>query len=327
MLLNIRHNLVIGIFFIICVASIGLSNISEFEYEDIGNNDEGSSKVIESYFKAADYYLVGNNTDNFHLYSSELIHNQTGNELILTSPNGVFFSSDGDPMYYSGGSGFYDIDEGKLFLKQNVILRSKQMTINSDEFTYEDKEKTVLSKGNVFSKTTNYDQMFDLVIESDSLKYYHLLKKAQYSGEVKGKMNRFRKYEAPFYFNSDKLSLFMLEKRAEMDGNVAIQKQGLRANSRRGEVFLENYNKRLKYFALFDDVIVKEKVIPKNTPPFERRAYSERLEGFTSEGMVVLLGSPKVYQKKDVLKGNVIVLRENNETIEVDDANTNFKLR
>ncbi|EQC45466.1 LptA/OstA family protein [Bacteriovorax sp. Seq25_V] len=326
-MLNLRHNLVIGIFFALCIGAIVLSSMPVYEFEPVEDTEEASTKIIESYFNSADYYLIGKDADNFHLYSSELIHNQTKNELILTSPNGVFFSDDGDPMYYSGGSGFYDIDEGKLFLKENVILRSRKMTINSDEFNYDDKLKTVLSRGNVFSKTTNYDDMFELVIESEALRYFHLARKAQYSGNVRGKMNRFRKYEAPFYFNSDRLTLLMDDKKAEMDGNVAIQKQGLRANSRRGEVFLENYNKKLKYFALFDDVIVKEKVAPENTPPFERRAYSERLEGFTSEGMVVLLGSPKVYQKKDVLKGNVIILRENNETIEVDDANTNFKLR
>lgn len=58
----------------------------------------------------------------------------------------------------------------------------------------------------------------------------------------------------------------------------------------------------------------------------ERRAFAERLEGFMSENLVVLTGYPKVFQQQDVIKGNRIILRENNEVVEVEDANTNFRI-
>ena len=103
----------------------------------------------------------------------------------------------------------------------------------------------------------------------------------------------------------------------------------MRANAIRGEIFLENYNKKLKYYALYDDVKVVEKipVIKKGESRktfIERRAYAEKLEGFVKEGKIVLTGYPKVLQENDVIKGNVITLLKSNEVIEVDDSSSSF---
>ncbi|OIQ18984.1 MAG: hypothetical protein BM556_06785 [Bacteriovorax sp. MedPE-SWde] len=281
----------------------------------------------ESYFKRADYYLIGEGRENFHLFSDELIHNQILKQLILTGPNGVLFSKEGEPIYYSGQSGFFDFGKNLLHLKNKVVIRSKEATITTDDLIYNDKKKVAKATGGVFSKTQNYDQFYEVRISSDAMDFYPVANKLDYFGNVKGKIERSRLYEAPVFFNSDKMTFHMEDKKALMEGNVSIKKQTVTAFSRSGEIFMQNYNKKLKYFALYDDVIVKEFVTPVGKTSFERKAYSEKLEGYTSEGKVVLLGYPKVYQNNDVLKGNVIILRENNETIEVDDANTNFKLR
>ena len=57
---------------------------------------------------------------------------------------------------------------------------------------------------------------------------------------------------------------------------------------------------------------------------FIRKALSERLEGVTSEEILVLTGYPKVYQMKDVIRGNRIILRRDSELVEVEDANSVF---
>jgi hypothetical protein len=46
-----------------------------------------------------------------------------------------------------------------------------------------------------------------------------------------------------------------------------------------------------------------------------------------NENKIVLTGYPRAYQFDDVIKGNIITLRENNEVVEVDDSNTKFKIR
>jgi lipopolysaccharide export system protein LptA len=293
-----------------------------FDYDN-----ESSASNVESYFKSADYYLAHSDKSNFHLFSDELIHNHSPEQLIMSKPNGVLFSETGEPTYYSGASGYYNVEERKLYLKRNVIIRSVDALINSSSMNYDDESKVVEAEGDVFSKTQNYDRLYDVVVRSSKLVFNTKRDILKYQGAVNGQIKRTRKYEVPVSFNSDALTFFVKDRKASLNGNVSIKKQGIKAMSHRGEIFLENYNKKLKYFALYDDVIVEEKVHPRGMKPFERKAYSEKLEGYTSESKIVLLGFPKVYQKNDILKGNVIILRENNETIEVDDANTNFKLR
>ena len=76
-----------------------------------------------------------------------------------------------------------------------------------------------------------------------------------------------------------------------------------------------------------DDVLVKESFQLPDGTTIDRKAVSEQLEGIVSEDKYILTGYPKVFQDKDILKGNKIVLRENNEIIEVDNANTSFILK
>ena len=46
-----------------------------------------------------------------------------------------------------------------------------------------------------------------------------------------------------------------------------------------------------------------------------------------NERKVVLTGFPKVIQDKDIIKGNKIILRENSESVEIDDANSSMILK
>jgi lipopolysaccharide export system protein LptA len=108
-----------------------------------------------------------------------------------------------------------------------------------------------------------------------------------------------------------------------MKGNVSFKKENLEAFANRGEVFLENYNKKLKYYALYDDVKLQENLVS-NGKPMARKAFAEKLEGQMAEKKIILTGLPKVFQERDVIKGNRIIIRENVETVEVDDANTNI---
>lgn len=326
-MLTLRHSLTILFFFALCAYCTAVSYFYTYHEDDGLKDEEKEAAVVESYFKRADYYFVNKKLESFHLFSDELIHNQSKNELILTGPNGVVLSKDDKPIYYKSESGYFDIAKRVLNLNKSVVVRAPNMTISADYLSYSDANKIISTSGNVFSKTVNYDDFFELKITSNQLDYEYIKNKVTYQSLVDGRVERFRKYEPPVLFNANRLTLNLVSKTGQMSGEVQIRNQGLTASSREGEIFLENYNKKLKYFALSDDVIVREKVFPKHGEPFERRAYSEKLEGHVLESMVVLLGSPKVYQKKDVLKGNMIILRQNNETIEVDDANTNFRLR
>ncbi|OFZ68803.1 MAG: hypothetical protein A2451_14970 [Bdellovibrionales bacterium RIFOXYC2_FULL_39_8] len=112
-----------------------------------------------------------------------------------------------------------------------------------------------------------------------------------------------------------------------LDGDVYLKKQEVEAWGRRGEIFLENYNKKLKYFVLYDDIKLEETLTVGKDTLLTRKAFGEKLEGIMSEGLLFLTGYPRVFQGKDVIKGNRIILRQNNQIVEVDDANTNFHVK
>ena len=130
---------------------------------------------------------------------------------------------------------------------------------------------------------------------------------------------------AYIYFKTDLMTVNGPKLLVEMKGNVSIKKESLDAYANRGEVFLENYNKRLKYYALYDDVRLQEKLM-QNGRLLIRKAFSEKLEGLMSDRKIILTGLPKVFQGNDVIKGNRIIIKENVETVEVDDANSNITL-
>ena len=128
-------------------------------------------------------------------------------------------------------------------------------------------------------------------------------------------------------FAANKISADLNKSYVEMQGDVSFRNQQVSAHSIKGEIFLENYSKKLKYYALFDDVVVKQKLILNNGQTIERTAYAEKLEGTLSEGKIVLSGAPRVVQNKETIEGNIITLTEGNEVVEVEDASSSFEIK
>ena len=148
-----------------------------------------------------------------------------------------------------------------------------------------------------------------------------------YVGNVKGQIHRKRPFEPTIFFESDQLKLNGPAAYIELISNVFLKKQEVKTWSRRGEIFLENYNKKLKYYVLYDDVRVEEKVVLADGRATIRKAFGEKLEGVVSEDKIILTGSPQVIQEKDTIKGNRITLKENNEVVEVDDSTSSFIIK
>ncbi len=300
-------------------------NLDESVFKSSGQ--QVSSAMVESYMKNINFYRYKLGSKNIHLNSEEVVNNQITGQLITKNPNGVVVEDNTDPMYYSGDSGFFNKSIGQLNINGNVEIRTGDTIANSQRLIYRQSVDIVDLYGDVKTVNNNNKKLYRLVVNSDKAKYRKKIGILNYVGNVNGQIRRRRKYEAPVFFKSNRLDFFENEMRGDLLGEVEIKKLDTLATSRRGELFLENYNKKLKYFALYDDVVVKQDVSPIDGTPFVRTAFSEKLEGYPSEGLIVLLGYPKVNQKQDVIKGNIIILRDNNETIEVDNANSNFRLK
>jgi len=132
-------------------------------------------------------------------------------------------------------------------------------------------------------------------------------------------MERKKKHEGKIKFSSDELQTDGIESLAELRGNVHLERQNYFITAGKGDIYLENFNKSLKYFVFNDDVKMTETLKTANGVT-QRKAFSERLEGFGREEKMVLTGAPRVEQGEDVIKGYRITTRENVDLIEVDDA-------
>jgi LPS export ABC transporter protein LptC len=287
----------------------------------------------ESYFKNASFYRVQGGTPKLHLDATEMTMNSVTGKSLFEMPRGIAFTAEGKPVQYEADEGFLFQKDEKVIFENNVKFNLEKSKMKADLVTYFMNKGEVISKGNVYTESiSNAKKKLSekIRIWSDRSHSWPNLSKSTYVGNVRGTVKRSKVYEESIRFKSRKVHVDLNSLKIDLTDDVQIKKQLLTADSLRGEIFLENYNKKLKYFVLYDDVKVVEKVeLEKDgrVSSFERRAFGEKLEGIMSENKIIITGYPKVFQQSDVITGNKIVLRENNEVVEVDDANTNFIIR
>ncbi|MDD0853827.1 LPS export ABC transporter periplasmic protein LptC [Halobacteriovorax sp. GB3] len=331
-----RHLFIIGTFFLFSLLLIVAGQNNSWKRTFVNNEAIKMVKDIyssESYFSNVNYFLMENEKPTMHLDSTELSIDGVSEDVIFSNPKGVFFTEDQKPIHYIAQRGLWIKKTENLILNDNIEVRHNDSIITTDKMTYNALDGELTAKGNVHSTSRSENGLEDIEILSEQLLSYPMKNWSRFLGNVRGKVNRKRAYEESIQFWSDQLELDMISNLSKLDGNVRFKKQRVTATSLRGEIFLENYNKKLKYFTLYDDVVVKERVIiglkPDGTPgeQFERKAFSDKLEGFMKDRTLVLTGYPKVIQRGDVIKGNIITLREDSEIVEVDDANSNFNIR
>lgn len=333
-----RHIIVIGGFLLLCSIVIVAGKTSSWK-RTLNTNAKGIKKkqdvfATESYFSDAKFHLMENDRPVIHMRSSEMSINGQNQNIIFTTPKGVFFSKDDMPVHYEAQRGLWLDAPQELILNDDINLRHNDTWVKTAKLTYNLLKDELVATGDVESRSQRPENLEDIEVFADKLYGKPKSNWSRFTGNVKGTIKRTRGYEESVFFSADRVDLDLNKSHAQLEGQVNIKKQRLKATSLRGEIFLENYNKKLKYFTLYDDVVVIEKVILGGGSPgsafkeqFERKAYADTLEGFMKDRTLVLTGYPKVIQRDDVIKGNVITLREDSEIVEVDDANSNFKIK
>ncbi|MEA9357071.1 LptA/OstA family protein [Bacteriovorax sp. PP10] len=323
------------IFFVII--TVGLSIYSYMGNFDGDSNSAANAAAIEkhdemdeSYFKAVDYYLVDQGKPFLRLESTELTLSKQNTEVVGFNPDGVIYRRDEagveeDPIYFTSKNSRVFTQNKELYLQQDVEIKVANSNLKSDKVTIFNSGRHLEADGNVRTQSFDPKTNDQILITSNFALYRPKEQFFEYQRNVKGTIQRKRQYEESVSFTTDMMTLEGLKSEVEMKGNVTFKKGNLDASSNQGTVFLENYNKRLKYYSLSDDVRLQESLLV-GGKPMVRKAFAEKLEGLISEKKIILTGLPKVFQEKDVIKGNRITIRENIETVEVDDANTNITL-
>lgn len=299
-----------------------LENKSELGFESSSQH----APVAESYFRDARYFLVEPGKSRVSLWSTDLSLAQDGSKLIFLNPDGDIYREQQSPLHYTAKSGIYRRERQHLVLEGNVVINDAQSSIRSDNIIYQQKDELIKARGEVWTEATNLQTKDKVQIQADALDYKIKTQQGDYTGKVKGLVLRVRPYEDSVKFESSRLFMDLPASLLTLNNDVLLKKQNMTASAQKGEIFLENYNKKLKYFALYDDVKVDE-TVKSGGRTFKRQAFGQKLEGLMSEGRLILTGFPRVLQLRDVIQGNRIVLRENNEVVEVDDASTNFEIK
>lgn len=325
MLFALKQTLIL-LFFLFLTVAITISS-SGLDWTSRGLIDSLREPVEEnqeeSFFKTIDAFFIENKMKKLYLKAAELTLHTYRDEVSFIRPTGQAFTQDQEPVDYTALRGQFFTARNHLSLFESVDIKFFQDWVQAEEVHYQIDRDDLVAREQVKSYVRDQDTRDQIYIDADQAFGHPRLGELEYEGNVTGRIVRVRAFEPPISFASRRLILEMPLNRVRLFDDVFIKKQGFTATSYRGEIFLENYNKKLKYFVLNDDVKVVEKV-NLGRESFERRSFSERLEGFMSESKIVLTGYPRVFQHQDIIKGNKITFYENSEVIEVEDSNTNF---
>lgn len=318
------------IFFLGGCASLSLLSILGYfnNYGSDVNNKAAVPKydqVDESYLKTSEYYYLDNGIPFLKVNTDELTLASTNSKIFGFNPVGIFYNNQ-EPVFFQSKNFLLYLNKQELILENNVELNFNKTKLLAEKIHMFSNNHKISAVGKIQSTSQSETDGGKVYINSDQASADLNNKNFEYKGHVDGRIQRKKVYEPNINFNSEFLSYNSLHNLIELQGEVVISRENSRAKALRGEIYLENYNKKLKYYALYDDVKLDELIIV-NGNKLERKAFAEKLEGIVSDKKIILTGFPKVFQQKDVIKGNRIIIRENVETVEVDDANSSLILK
>jgi LPS export ABC transporter protein LptC len=245
----------------------------------------------------------------------------------FTEPKGVYnYQKNKQSMRYQAQEGIYKKSKEVLVLEGEVKVISDEAEYLANRVKYFFKKDLIVGLGAVTFKGIDLKSKDQVEIHSETMRANPKNQISRFKGRVQGSMQRQKKYEGKMTFSSDELVLDGIKSLAHLDGNVKMNRQSYLITAGKADIYLENYNKSLKYFVFNDDVKVAETLRTAEGVTY-RKAFSERLEGFGKEQKMVLSGAPKVEHGEDVVKGYRITIRENMDLIEVDDAMSDVQVK
>ena len=303
-------------------------------WTSIGEDQKTLSERRESQKQAPEYTVI-EQLDYFHLkqgipqlsLTADGLTSQGEEFAEFVSPRGVYnYQQKNKAIRYSAVTGSYRKPLDTLTLKGDVEVKTDEAEYYADRIKYLFKKDLLFGTGNVKFSGDDPKTRDHLSITSHRMKARPEAQVTEFKGNVQGTIERKKKYEGTLNFSSHELLMEAKKSLAHLEGEVLMKREGYLITAGKADVYLENFNKSLKYFVLNDDVKLTETV---NTPQgtVSRKAFAERLEGFGREEKMILSGAPRVEIGKDVIRGYRITIRENTDLVEVDDAMSDVQVK
>lgn len=320
-------NLVLILFTATCIATAWIGYSNKLTYTLNQKKLENVKIKSESFFSKFTLFLSNSKGPVVSVKGSEMVVDHQDNQILFFSPIGKMKKSGSNSFFdYTAGRGHFDGNNNDITLKDNVHFFEPGFDFKGERLSYSFDDEKAKGEGNVAVVVKHRKTGDFLTVNSDSFEGNMTNKIYQFRRKVVGVIKRKRQFEDSINFKSEKLSIDESEGLMKLDENVVLNQRSIEALANNGEIFLENYNKKLKYYVLKDDVRLKEVIKLKNGKSLLRKAFAEQLEGQMKMRQIVLSGFPKVIQSGSVLTGNTIILKENQKVIEVQDANSNFRI-
>jgi len=320
-----RSIIVVFIYFAFNLGIIVISHTGS-KLESSISLDEGSKLTDNSEISNLEYFNIKHKNKTISLVA-DFMATKDEDFMYFKKPKGVFYTAKTmTPINYQSEIGHYLKKKNQLKLLKNVEVKSEDSSYLAQEMQYLISKDLLIGKGDIRFSGVDLKSGDTLTINSVEMKAKPLKKLADFKGDVHGQIERKRKFEGRTNFKAQELVVNGPESLIHLQGDVSIKRDNYVVTSGEADIYLENYNKKLKYFVLNDDVKVTEKI---ETPQgvILRRSFSERLEGFTKEEKMILSGAPRVETGKDVIKGYKITIREKSELVEVEDAISDVEVK
>ena len=324
-MVNLRSTLITTSF--VVATALVVSKAVGIKEDDISASDVLDVEIIEeSTFESMDYYALQNGLKTLALNASTLrIVNQS--DLYFTRPDGLLYNNAGEEIAFQAKEGKFKNLKEELFLDGDVVFKASDGDYQARELYYNGSKDFLEAKGTIEAKLLDSSTKDKINISSNYMSSWINEQRSLFIGDVNGQVKRDRVYEGSFSFKSERMELNRNKSLITLNQNVFLERNNYDLQAQRAEIFLENYNKKLKYYVLYDDIKLVEQLNTSEGNSQTRRAYSEKLEGYMSQGKIVLTGAPRVEQGDDLIKGYQITLRENVELVEVEEAQSSFKLK
>ncbi len=216
----------------------------------------------------------------------------------------------------------FDRKNRTLAATGNVRTKHKGYKLNCDQGRYDLKTKKFVGSGNVDTNSRHNISGDRVRIKSDEIEAYPEEKRSIVKGNVSGSIERKRKYEGKVNFKADMISADLNNEKIELDSNIELKRNNVTITANKSKIFVQNYNKRLSYYELNGNVVIKQKLKdPKTMKSYNRMAFAEKLEGYAREKKIILTGTPRVESKNNIVRGSKIIIKENANLVEVLDSN------
>jgi lipopolysaccharide export system protein LptA len=313
--------------FTLVMGVICLVALNSADQEGWGEDAAGALKEVPSRMEQIDYFNLKDNKPLISLAANSM--ESFGEDYVnFVNPKGEYITpQDQKPIHYQAQRAEYEKKSDRLNLNRLVTLTKEESRYSGDSLTYWLKKDLLVGKGDVEVFSVDKKKGQQVQMRADRMKAYPGKKMSSFYPLAKGEVVDLKRHTPKIFLTAGLVDMDGIKQLIMLKNGVQFDRGDMSLSARKGDIFLENQNKRLKYLVFNDDVKLKEKLKLKSGEEVIRKGFSERLEGFGLDESFVLSGAPRVEQGADVIKGYKITLREKMEFIEVDDAMSDIETK